>query len=241
VSESLLYPVVILAGGLATRMRPLTERVPKSLLDVNGEPFVLHQLRLLHREGVRDVVLCVGFLGEMVEQCVGDGSSLGMRVKYSYDGDRLMGTAGAILRALPKVEGPSFFVTYGDSYLPCDWSAVQASFVTQNKTALMTVFHNQGMFDRSNVEFHSGRLIAYSKRAVTERMKHIDYGLGVFRREAFDRVSPDEPSDLAVLYEQLLAEGELGAYEVGSRFYEIGSPQGLDETRAFLASRPESV
>lgn len=231
-----LLPVAILAGGLATRLRPLTETVPKALLDVGGEPFIAHQLRLLRANGIERVVVCAGYLGELIEAAVGDGAALGLRVAYAFDGPTLLGTAGALKRALPLL-GEACFVLYGDSYLPCDYRAVQAAFEASGRLALMTVFRNDGRWDASNVEFVDGRLLAYDKRAPAPRMRHIDYGLGLFRRAAFDLVPAGEPSDLAVLYRRLLARGELAGHEVARRFYEIGSPAGLEETRRYLAGR----
>jgi len=117
------WPVAILAGGLATRLRPATEKTPKALLRVAGEPFIIHQLRLLHSHGFRKVVICVGYLSEMIEAELGDGTSLGMQIVYSSDGSTLLGTGGALKRALPKL-GEQFLVTYGDSYMPVDYSAI---------------------------------------------------------------------------------------------------------------------
>jgi len=228
--------VAILAGGLATRLRPVTEKVPKSLLDLNGEPFIVHQLRLLQANGVRNVVLCVGFLGEMIRDVIGDGRSLGVHVDYSFDGDRLLGTAGAIKKALPLL-GDSFFVLYGDSYLVCDYASIARAFEASGLTGLMTVFRNEGKWDTSNVEFEDGRILAYDKKHRNPRMGFIDYGLGVFSARAFDRVPADRFFDLADLYAELLSERELAGIEVSHRFYEIGSTAGLQETSEFLAAQ----
>jgi NDP-sugar pyrophosphorylase family protein len=226
-----MLPVAILAGGLATRLGPLTETIPKSLIPIDGVPFVAHQLRLLQRNGIQHVILCVGHLGGMIEETVGDGSSYGVKVDYSDDGSTLLGTAGAIRTALPKL-GESFFVMYGDSYLACDYPAIEREFLRSNKLGLMTVFRNNGQWDTSNVEFADGRILAYSKKNRTTRMQYIDYGLGVFRAEAFSRTSA---SDLADIYSDLLQARELTAVEVRERFYEMGSPAGLKEMTTFLS------
>ena len=235
-----MLPVAILAGGLATRLRPATEKVPKSLLDVNGEPFIAHQLRLLKANGVSRVLLCVGYLGEMVRDVVKDGHAFGLEVKYSFDGPSLLGTAGALRRALPLL-GRAFLTLYGDSYLVCDAKAVAASFEESGKEALMTVFRNEGQWDTSNVEFENGKILAYNKKERTPRMKYIDYGLGAFTARAFDRVPAEQAFDLADLYQAILAEGELAGMEIAQRFYEIGSPSGLEETAKFIASRRQVV
>jgi NDP-sugar pyrophosphorylase family protein len=228
-----MLPVAILAGGLATRLGTLTERIPKSLIPIAGEPFVAHQLRLLRRSGIQLVILCVGHLGEMIEQVVGDGRGFGMKIEYSYDGATLLGTAGAIRTALPKL-GESFFALYGDSYLACDYVAIEQEFLERHKLGLMTVFRNDGQWDTSNVQFEEGRILAYSKKNRTERMRYIDYGLGAFRAEAFARTGA---ADLADVYAELLQAGELAAVEVRERFYEMGSPAGLQEMTDFLSRR----
>lgn len=231
--------VAILAGGLATRLRPLTENVPKALLPVNGEPFIAHQLRLLAAGGIEHVVLCVGYLGELIQKFVGDGARFGLTVEFSFDGPVLLGTAGAVKMVLPRL-GRQFFVLYGDSYLPCDYQAVMNAFAASGKEALMTVFRNEGQWDSSNIDFADGRILAYDKRNPSLRMRHIDYGLGVFRDSAFAAVADNKPHDLAVLYQELLRRGELAGLEIGDRFYEIGSAAGLRELSSFLAGRVNS-
>lgn len=246
-----MLTVAILAGGRATRLRPMTENIPKSLLELNGEPFAAHQLRLLHSKGVRRVVLCVGYLGALVQRAIGNGESLGLQVDYSFDGPELLGTAGAIKNALPKL-GDSFFVMYGDSYLPCDYDAVARNFESSGVLGMMTVFRNEGKWDSSNVEFEAdgsrpgrieaggcerGKILTYSKTNRNPRMRHIDYGLGAFRAEAFRNLPAGKPCDLTEVYSDLLQRGELAAFEVQERFYEIGSPAGLRETAEFLAAR----
>lgn len=226
-------PVAILAGGLATRMRPATGRVPKSLLDVAGKPFVVHQLELLRHKGLHEVVLCVGYLGEMLEEVLGDGSRFGVCIRYSDDGPTLLGTGGALKRALPLLGDP-FFVMYGDSYLECDYGAVEAAFRRAGKLGLMTVFRNRGAWDRSNVEFRDGRIVRYAKVNRSAHMEYIDWGLGVLRHDAFSGYRSDAPFDLAELYQDLVGRDELAAFEVTRRFYEVGSPEGLAETAALL-------
>ncbi len=227
--------VAILAGGKATWMAALTAERPKALLPVAGRPFLDHQLELLHRHGARRVVLLVGHLGEQIVEHVGDGARFGLRVEYQFDGPRLLGTGGALRAALPKL-GPLFWVTWGDAYLDFDWPATLAHFLGRPEPALMTVVHNEGQWDRSNVVFCNGRVVCYDKRRPTPAMACIDYGASLFRAEALARVPPDEPYDLADLCHDLAAEGGLAGYEVTRRFYEVGSPEGLRETEAYLAA-----
>jgi NDP-sugar pyrophosphorylase family protein len=229
-------PTVILAGGLATRLGDLTRARPKCLVDVNGEPFLFHQLRKLKSQGAGRVLMCVGYLGEQVVEAAGDGSAFGLEVEYAFDGPELRGTGGAIRRVLDRLPG-RFFVLYGDSYLDCDHAAAQAAFEESGKLALMTVFANHELWDTSNVEFSEGRILAYDKVDRTPRMRHIDYGLGLFDRRAFDDAPAGEAFDLARVYRAMLGRGQLAAFEVFERFYEVGSHAGLEETRRFLAAR----
>jgi NDP-sugar pyrophosphorylase family protein len=230
-----MLPIAILAGGLATRLRPITETIPKALIDIAGEPFLAHQLRLLRRHGFERVVLCVGHLSEQIRDFAGDGSRFGLDIAYSQDGPRLLGTGGAIRQALPLL-GDAFAVTYGDSYLPCDYAAALAAFHDSGKPGLMSVYRNRGLWDTSNVEFAGGRILAYDKANRTPAMQYIDYGLGAFQRAAFEGVPAGEPYDLALLYQDLLRRGVLAAWESPDRFYEIGSPEGVRDLTEFLVS-----
>ncbi len=228
-------PVAILAGGLATRLRPLTERIPKALIEVAGEPFVFHQLRLLRREGIASVMLCVGHLGEIIQEAVGDGRRFGIDVGYSYDGEHLLGTGGALRHALPRL-GKIFFVLYGDSYLDLDYSAILAAFRASRKRGLMTVFRNEGRWDAGNVIFNGTNVVCYNKRRLSRNMLYIDHGLGILAADTLAAYPDDRPFDLADAYADLAVAGELTGYEAERRFYEIGSPRGLEETDAFLRS-----
>jgi MurNAc alpha-1-phosphate uridylyltransferase len=229
-------PAALLAGGLATRLRPITETIPKAMVELAGKPFIDHQLDLLHANGIRRAVLCLGYLGERVEQHVGDGSGRGMQLTCSYDGDKLMGTGGAILKAAPLL-GDVFWVMYADSYMDIDYRAVLSAFLASGKQGLMTVLRNGNRWDRSNVVFEDGRLIRYDKRVQTPEMQHIDYGVALLRREVLARIPSDRPSDLAELYTALVSEGNMIGYEVTQRFYEIGTPASLEEARQYLESR----
>ncbi len=232
----MMPPVAILAGGLATRLRPVTTKIPKALLDINGKPFIFHQLNIMVREGVREIVLCVGYLGEQIEEVVGDGSETGLKISYSYDGGTLLGTAGAIRKALPLL-GEEFGVIYGDSYLDTRYAPIYDSFRESGKKGLMTVFENHGKWDTSNIIYRDGRIIQYSKKDLTPDMHHIDYGLSFFRREAFTDFPEHEVFELPAVYQKLIAEGELAGFDVPDRFYEIGKQEGLEELRRHLGGR----
>ena len=233
-------PVAVLAGGMATRLHPLTERIPKILLDVAGRPFAEHQVELLKRHRISRVVFCLGHLGEQVAGALGDGGRWQMTFRYVSDGATLAGTGGALRRALPLL-GPAFFVIYGDSYLDCDFEAIESSFRASGKLGLMTVYRNEDRWDRSNVEYHGGLIVRYDKIDRDASMRYIDYGLGVLTPQAFTPwAGTDAPFDLALVYQRLIAAGGLAGYEVPHRFYEIGSLAGLDDFRQLIAARQRS-
>lgn len=227
-SDPAVLPVAILAGGMATRLRPITEKIPKLLVEVAGEPFFSHQLRLLKKQGLTKIVLCVGYLGDMIVDLYGDGAQWGVQIDYSFDGEKLLGTGGALIQALPKL-GEAFYTLYGDSYLPVSYLDAGRAFLASGKLGLMTVFENREAYDASNVWFEHDAIKIYSKKQRHPEMRHIDYGLGVFRAGAFDAYPRDVVVDLATVQADLVARGELAGYEVKQRFYEIGSHAGLNE------------
>ena len=231
-----MFSVVILAGGLATRLRPITEEIPKSLIEVAGEPFICHQLEYLRKQGIKSVVLCIGFLGEMIQEVVGDGSRWDMHVNYSPDGPSLLGTGGALRQALPLL-GEYFFILYGDSYLPIDFSDVEKTYAASGKKGLMTILRNQNQWDKSNVEFDAGQIIEYNKTVIRPQMHYIDYGLGLLQSAALQDYPARHSFDLSKVYNDLSLAGELAGYEVFERFYEIGSHQGIADTQAYLLEK----
>jgi NDP-sugar pyrophosphorylase family protein len=224
-------PVCLLAGGLGTRLGAVVRETPKPLLEVAGEPFLVHQLRLLRRHGAERVVLCVGYRGEQIEETIG-ADRFGLRINYSYDGPAPIGTLGAVRKAAPLL-GDRFLVLYGDTFLRLDYAMAAARWERSGCLGLMTVLRNAGRWDASNVTFAVDRVVLYDKRAPTGEMEWIDYGLGGLRRDALDRVG-DDVTDLADLYHALSSRGELFGFEVTERFYEIGTPEALAETDAFL-------
>jgi NDP-sugar pyrophosphorylase family protein len=238
-------PVAILAGGLATRLRPITEKIPKSLILVAGRPFLAHQLEMLHARGIRRAVLCIGFLGEMIQREFG-AEACGIQLDYSFDSPgpsdaaagagKLLGTGGAIRRALPKLGG-EFFILYGDSYLPIAYAPVAEAFHRSGKLGLMTVYHNEGKYDTSNVVYRDGEIVVYDKKAKLPEMRHIDYGLSLFQASVFEAYAADQVFDLAEVMGHLVREKQLAGYEVPERFYEMGSPAGLAELEELLSSQ----
>ena len=225
-------PVCVLAGGLGTRLGERVADTPKPLLEVAGEPFLMHQLRLLAGHGVSEVVLCVGYRGEQIQARIGN-ERFGMDVRYSFDAvPGLDGTLGAIRRALP-ILGKRFLILYGDTYLRIDYRAVASRWNASGLPAVMTVLRNEGCWDTSNVIYRDGLVLRYDKRSPTSEMHWIDYGLGGLTAPALGCV-PASEGDLAVLYERLAQRGELLGFEATERFYEIGTAPALIETEAFL-------
>ena len=230
-----LPPICLLAGGLGTRLGETVRDTPKPLLNIAGEPFLIHQLRLLARHGATRVVLCVGYLGELIEQRIGP-SQFGIEIAYSYDGQSPIGTLGAVRKAASAL-GDRFLVLYGDTYLRLDYRAVVNEWEDSGLPALMTVLRNEGQWDVSNVHFDGTRVIRYDKRAPVPEMSWIDYGLGGLRSQSLDLL-PDTADDLADLYHELAGRGELFGFEANERFFEIGTPESLAETGEFLAALP---
>lgn len=228
----MLETAAILAGGLATRMHPETETIAKAMLDVCGEPFIAHQLRLLRHHQITKAVLCIGHLGEQIKNFVGNGEQFDMEVHYSFDGSILLGTGGSIRKALP-ILGQHFFVIYGDSYLECDYQAVAKMYFESGKLGLMTVYRNSNKWDRNNVEFDGESIVTYDKENITPKMEYIDYGLSIFNQKAFENM-PSEPFDLSYTFQSMLRDKQLAAYEVEQRFFEIGSHKGLRELEQYL-------
>lgn len=235
---------VILAGGLGTRMRPWTEKTPKTLLPVGNTPFAHYQLSWLARHGVTRVVYCIAVLGEQVRAFAGDGRRWGIDVAYVEDGDRLAGTGGALRRALDAGALEDWFlVHYGDSFLPIDCRRVARAFLEQDRPALMTVYRNQGKYDTGNVRYDAGVVRLYHKAGKGEPaldgLEFIDYGLSVLRRDLVaQRLAPGQPADLADLYRDLSREGKLAGLEAQQRFYEIGSPAGMRDFEAWAGAHP---
>ena len=233
-----MLPVVILAGGLATRLRPITENIPKALVEIANEPFIFHQLRYLKAQGIAKIILCVGHKGEMIQEILKGHHKFGLNITYSFDGDKLLGTGGAIKKALPLLSDP-FFVLHGDTFLPINFLKVQEHFLLSSKSALMTVYENFNRWDKSNVIYLDGKLLKYDKEFPSDDMTYIDYGLGVLTKSIFEGYKSEKHFGLSKIYEDLSQKSDLEGYPVDRRFYEIGSHEGLKETSIFLENRGE--
>ena len=226
--------VVILAGGLATRLGELSRNRPKSMLLVHGRPFLEYQIELLKKGGPKDIVLCVGHMRDQIMRRFGDGSKYGVNIQYSCE-DRLLGTAGALKNAEALLEDV-FYTVYGDSYLSLDFASTMRYFLSQNKLALMTVYRNQNRYDRSNTAIAGNLVTKYTKQDRTQDMVYIDYGANIFRKEVLKMIPENQFYPLEELFPRLIVKEELLAFEVEERFYEIGSPQGIKDFAEYIST-----
>jgi NDP-sugar pyrophosphorylase family protein len=218
----------------------LTQRLPKSLIPIAGRPFIFHQLELLRTQGIDQVVLCVGHLGEQIRSAVGDGRIFGLTVRYSSDGPQPLGTAGAIKQALPLL-GERFFVLNGDSYLHCSYDRIQCAHEVCGCPAMMAVLRNDNRWDRSNVKFRDGKVLEYDKANERPDLSHIDFGLSVLTASAASQIGESKFNDFSDMCKALAGQGRLAGIEVDDRFYEIGSMQGIRDTEAHLLGRAAAV
>jgi NDP-sugar pyrophosphorylase family protein len=229
---------VILAGGPGTRLWPMTQALPKALIPINGRPFADYQLAWLSRQGITDVVYCIGYLGAQIREAVGDGSRFGLAVRYADEGDELKGTGGAVRGAFDAgLLAETFFVLYGDSFLPVQFAPVLAAFRTSGCRALMTVMRNENRWDTSNAVFAAPFVTLYDKQcdeATRARMSYIDYGLSVLARDLIaEEIPAGAKTDLADLFKRMSLAGKLAGFEIAERFYEIGSQSGIAEFSRF--------
>ncbi|MFC1904341.1 sugar phosphate nucleotidyltransferase [Chloroflexota bacterium] len=228
----LAMQVAILAGGLATRLGELTRNQPKSTLNIRGKTFLEYQLELLRRGGIKDIVLCVGHMGEQIERHCGNGKKYGLNIKYSAE-DKPLSTAGALKKA-ESLLNDTFFTMYGDSYLFLDFGLIMNYYQSQNKLALMTVYKNYDRYGISNTEVEGNLVRQFSKKEKTEDMVYIEYGVNIFQKEALKMVPKNQFCPLDDLFHRLIEMEELLAFEVKDRFYEVGSPEGLKEFEEYI-------
>lgn len=226
--------IAILAGGMGSRLYPHTLSMPKSLVDVAGKPFILHQIDLLKKQGLKHIVLCLGHLGEKIQGLLGDGSQIDISISYSFDGPLQLGTAGALKKALPLL-GDEFFVLYGDSYLEVDLVPISTLFEQSKKLGLITIYNNKNKYGKSNIVFKNDQILKYRTNEEDPDLEYIDYGISLFSFRAFDMVHQDQFYDLGLIFQYLIKEKQLAVFDVKKRFYEIGSINGLIETRQYIS------
>jgi N-acetyl-alpha-D-muramate 1-phosphate uridylyltransferase len=229
---------VILAGGLGTRLRPYTNNLPKAMVKVLGKPFLEYEIRLLARSGADDFILCAGYLAQSIADYFGDGSKFGVKIRYSFEGDNLLGPSGALVKARPLLD-EAFFVTYGDAYLSLDYNYAMSHFVSTGRLGMMVVFLNRNRFGRSDVVVKGSYVVKYDKRNQSEGMDWINYGVSFLKRSALDGIASGTKLGEEEFYGRLIERRELLAFETKNRFYEIGTPGSLSEFEKLVASCPE--
>ena len=227
--------IAILAGGLATRLGELVKSEPKSLLKIQGKPFIEYQIEQIEKQGITDIMVCTGHLGEQIERYLGNGTRYGLNIKYSHE-DRPLGTAGALKKAVNLLDN-EFITMYGDSYLFLDFNMIFAHFISRDRLALMTVYKNHDHHDKSNTSISGGLVTAYSKDDRTGDMVYIDYGAHMFRKQALELIPPDRYFPLEDLFPILISQEQLLSFEARDRFYEIGSPQGIQDFNEYVRGK----
>lgn len=227
--------MVILAGGLATRLGPLAAEHPKSMLLIEGKPFLQYQIELLRQNNITDILLCIGHLGHVIETYFGDGKRFGLNIRYSKESGKLLGTGGGLRKALPLLD-ESFFVMYGDSYLMLDYARIENEFLNDPECGLMVAYRNENRYDRSNLVIENGRVVEYGPGNHLEK-HYIDEGISILRKEFFEPFQENEVFGLPAVFQKLIAARKLRAMETNQRFYEIGSLSGIEEFRNWIKTK----
>jgi len=225
-----LYPIIILAGGIGNRLYPTTKTIPKSMIEINGEPFIQHQLNLLETNGFQNVIICVGHLGSTIDEYA-KHHKFNMNLTIADEGEKLLGTGGAIKRIIPILPD-NFFVMYGDSYLNADYKFVQQKFIDEKKLAMMCIYKNNGKHDKSNVLLENGRIVSYDKNKPDAMAQHIDYGMSIFSKKSFEGF--EGKFDLYRVHQKMLQMNELATCVMPNRFYEIGTQKGILDYESYL-------
>lgn len=231
-----MYDIVIIAGGLGTRLGTITSKIPKSLVDIDGNPFIYHQLKLLEEKGFEHVILCLGKYGEKVEKYV-KSMDTKLKIDYSYDGETLLGTGGCVAKATDFIESAKFFTLYGDSYLPIDYEEVQNKLdFMQNVMGLMTIYKNDNPLHQNNAVLEGYRVTNYSKTNYIPEMEYLDFGLSIFYKSDL-KIFKGEKFELSLWQTALANANALYGYVVDTKFYEVGSPEGLEEFKNYIKEK----
>ena len=231
-----MHQVVILAGGYATRLKELTSKTPKSLININGSPFLKLQIQLLKSHGVTNLLMCIGHLGDKIIDYIESQNNFEMSIEFSNDGNKPLGTAGSIRKALPKLE-ESFFVLYGDSYLTINYNLISKYYMNYKLSNLMTITKKIKNGLNANVKMEGNNLREYSKSSFKEDFNFIDYGLSLYKAETFELLPKDEHIDLESVVKKLIYEDNLKAFETEDEYFEIGSYDGIEELSSYLKER----
>ena len=228
--------MIILCGGLATRLGKITKNIPKSMVKIKNKPFLEYQIEILKKRSIKDIVLCVGHLSDQIEQYFGNGENFGVNIKYSYDGDKQLGPIGALKNAEDLLK-EDFFIMYGDSYIDVDFQQISSFFKKHDKLGLMVVYKNFNKYDKSNLIIKDNIIIAYGEKERTEDMVYIDYGTSILSKKSMKLIPKNTFYSTGQLFTDLISKGELIAFEVKNRFYHIGNPDALEEFNNYIESQ----
>jgi NDP-sugar pyrophosphorylase family protein len=228
--------IVILCGGLATRLGSLTKNIPKSMIKIKNKTFLEYQIENLKKSQIKDIILCVGHLSEQIENYFGNGDKFGVNIKYSHDGEKQLGPIGALKNAEHLVDN-TFFILYGDSYLNLDYQKMHSFFKNQNKLGLMAVYKNFNRFDKSNLIVKDNMIVAYGEKERTKDMIYIDYGTSLLRKKSLDLIPKNTFFATGDFFSNLILKNELLAFEVKERFYHIGNPDALEEFKNYIETQ----
>lgn len=229
---------VILAGGLGTRLRPLTLDVPKPMVPVAGRPFLDYELRLLTRNGFHDFVICVGYRADQIERYFGNGSELGISIAYSNDGEKQLGPSGALTNAAKLLKN-EFMVTYGDAFLQMNYRDFEESFRSSGKLGMMAVLDNHNSFGNSDIVVKDGLVVEYDKTNQKPEMTWINFGATMLQKRALGVIPASTVLEEEQFYRALIAKRELAAFVTTNRFYEIGTIPALREFEKFVIENPK--
>lgn len=217
---------LILAGGMGTRLRPVTYHIPKPMVPIHGKPFLWHQLMLLRENGFKDILLLVGYLGHVIEEYFRDGCDIGMKIRYSYE-DAPLGTAGAIKNADKVITG-DFLLLNGDTFLPIDYVAMSAFFLRCGKIGLIAVSSDSSQINTYNMKITESAVVASYDKKNAVGMNCKDAGAGFYKRSVLELIDKYNASSFEEdIYPRLISESGLAAYKTDTKIYDIGTQQGL--------------
>lgn len=228
--------IVIFCGGLATRLKNLAKNKPKSMMDINGKPFLEYQIDNIKKYDIKDIVLCVGHLSEQIIDYFGNGEKFNVNIKYSHDGEKPLGPIGALKKAEPLLK-KDFFIMYGDSYLSVNFKDVYNFYKKYDKAACMVVYKNKDKYDKSNLIIKDNLVLGYGDKQRTKDMVYIDYGASLLSKKTLYNLKDDTFYSTGDFFSKLIKNHELLAYEVKTRFYHIGNPEALEELRKYIKTQ----
>lgn len=231
--------MVIVAGGLATRLGKRSEKIPKSMIKVSGKPFLQYQIELLKQRGIKRILLCIGYLGEQIRTYFGDGKNFGIEIQYSMEVENLLGTGGALKKAEPLLDN-DFFLMWGDSYLLLDYRDIWNAYIKSGYKGLMVIYKNYNQRAKSNVIYKNGKIVLYDKWSSQPEMIYVDNGLSALNKVILNEIPSKRKFPVEKIFHKWSKEGKFAAYETKQPFYEIGSTSGLKEFKSFV-SHQDSV